>query len=369
MLNTILNSQINHNINQINRLIYINNKKFSKQTSQKTHIEKYKDITIEKQNFFTINNNAVANLESIMTEDVIQADHNLSIEINNKIKKINNVYKINYKNAPATGFGDFIRGCYFLLQFSEEYNVSVDFHIYDSAFKNYLVFFNNKPSINSAIANNIYKYININIDFANRNGIIDYSINNKNDLEFISYLNNSVLYSDEIFINTVNFPTHNISKNHSNFIKYMLEPIDSIKLEIHNLLNLLNLRYKNYITYHIRLGDKYLQNQKTNIKMNLIDKIFKNIIINDKNVYLIVSDSVLIKNLIKNKYPTVRHLNNQFNHSTHNNINDIKNTLIDFYLMSFSKAIISYSIYPHGSGFSKWCAITYEIPYICYSLF
>ena len=48
--------------------------------------------------------------------------------------------------------------------------------------------------------------------------------------------------------------------------------------------------------------------------------------------------------------------------------NSVKNTLIDFYLMSFSKKFISFSTYPHGSGFSKWCSITYEIPYICYSL-
>jgi hypothetical protein len=56
-------------------------------------------------------------------------------------------------------------------------------------------------------------------------------------------------------------------------------------------------------------------------------------------------------------------------HTLENDINSLKNTLIDFYLMSQSKQIISFSVYQHGSGFSKWCAVTYEIPYVCYSIF
>ena len=43
----------------------------------------------------------------------------------------------------------------------------------------------------------------------------------------------------------------------------------------------------------------------------------------------------------------------------------VKNTLIDFYLLSQSKSIFSYSAYQHGSGFSYWCAKTFNIPYVC----
>ena len=44
----------------------------------------------------------------------------------------------------------------------------------------------------------------------------------------------------------------------------------------------------------------------------------------------------------------------------------VKNTLVDFYLMSQSRHIYSYSVYTHGSGFSKWCAVLYNIPYETY---
>ena len=43
----------------------------------------------------------------------------------------------------------------------------------------------------------------------------------------------------------------------------------------------------------------------------------------------------------------------------------LENTMLDFYLISKSKNVMSYSVYEHGSGFSKWCAFTYDIPYYC----
>ena len=393
MLNNFINQEINHNINNINKLNKLNKLNylnFSKVNSYKSQ-EKYKDdsvkkinfcsinkldeiishdnINIKKINFCSINKDNIKTLDEIISHDNSKKHYNNTlIKINSNIKKINNVYKINYINGPATGFGDFIRGSYFMLQFSEKNNINIDFHIYDNVIKQFLQFFIKKNNINHIIANNIYKNTDINVDFTNINDVIDYKLNTENDNNFINYLNNCNNYSNNIYINTINFPTHNISKKHLYFMKYLLEPTDTIKIEINKILKELDLNFKNYITYHIRLGDEYLENQKNNIKTNIIYKLLNNIVINNENKYLIVSDSISIKKFIKNKYPNVRYLMNEYKHSINSNIDDIKNTLIDFYLMSFSKSIISYSIYPHGSGFSKWCAITYEIPYICYSI-
>ena len=37
----------------------------------------------------------------------------------------------------------------------------------------------------------------------------------------------------------------------------------------------------------------------------------------------------------------------------------------DFYLLANSNTIHSLTSYPHGSGFSYWCAKTFNIPYVC----
>ena len=50
------------------------------------------------------------------------------------------------------------------------------------------------------------------------------------------------------------------------------------------------------------------------------------------------------------------------------NDTNLINTLKEFYIMSFSSHIYSFSVYDHGSGFSKWCSVAYNIPYVCFSL-
>ena len=41
----------------------------------------------------------------------------------------------------------------------------------------------------------------------------------------------------------------------------------------------------------------------------------------------------------------------------------VKNTMLEFYLMSFSNSILSMSVYGHMSGFSKYCAEIFNIPF------
>jgi hypothetical protein len=361
MLNNIINSNISHNYNEINKLIFL------KRQREKKIKETYNNIYISKENYFKIPKSIKLNhnLDNLENNDS-------NINIHKNIKKINNVLKINFKNAPSTGFGDFIRGCYFLLELCESNNIDVDFHIYDSNIKYYLKYFYLKPIVNEQIANNIYKFLKNNATFTNNKGIIGYDIDNNIDNninDFINYLNVQRVYSNNIFINTVNFPSHYISQSHITRMKTILEPTDFFKTEIDNLINKLGLIKNNFITYHIRLGDVFLENQFELIQNNKLYQIIEKLNIDSNNNYLLVSDSMLVKNVLTKKYPKLKTIENEIVHTSQNNNNDkIKNTLLDFYLMSYSIEIVSFSVYPHGSGFSKWCATTYEIPYICYAL-
>jgi hypothetical protein len=396
MLNNFMNSQLQNNTNKINNLN-------AKKNEKPTNFEKNNNIYKHKINFLKKSkNNSITKTDNPSNRDNNNnkkllynfiMNYNLNIKkfnylyltnqeqaivsnntnvllskLNSNIKIINNVYKTNFKNAESSGFGDFIRGCFFIMEFCEKNKLTVDFHIYDSYLKLYLKNFIDKPKIKDSIASDIDRFMLPNYELINTNGIIGYKIDNNYDDAFIDYLNKCNCYFEHIFINTINFPSHNISKKHLDNMKYILEPIDSLKLEINNSLKQLELIEKNFITYHFRLGDKYLNDQNNNIEESIIDKLLNKIIINQNENYLIISDSVFIKDLLKKKFSNIKILKNSFSHTVNNNIIYIKNTLIDFYLMSFSKKIISFSTYPHGSGFSKWCSITYEIPYICYSL-
>ena len=406
MLNNIINADINYNVNKLKKINLLNDK-------VKKTLEKYKEDDISRKNYFKttqnivclenkrdLDNKVITDDSEYFNQDTYNSRNNTDIKnlikksnqtvaslqniqdrtqnsnykfipsiLNSEIKKINNVYKINFKNSKSSGFGDFIRGCYFLLEFCEKHNVEFDFHIYDSNIKFFLKYFYNKPNIPVNVADEIDKFIKINADLVSKNGMLDYNINNTTDNEFVEYLNNSKLYSNNIYVNTINFPKHNISKIHLDFMKHILEPIDQIKIELDNILNNLQLVKRKFITYHIRLGDEYLNNHNNKLNIYNIQKVLNKIKINKFDNYLLISDSIIIKNILKNKFPNIKTLQSNSVHTLENDINNLKNTLIDFYLMSQSNQIVSFSVYKHGSGFSKWCAVTYEIPYVCYSIF
>ena len=83
--------------------------------------------------------------------------------------------------------------------------------------------------------------------------------------------------------------------------------------------------------------------------------------------YLIISDSNVLKSQLKiypNFYILIRnieHLGGEAMRSYESN--GVMNTMLEYYLMSYSNAIVSLSIYGHVSGFSKYCSILNDIPF------
>ena len=103
-----------------------------------------------------------------------------------------------------------------------------------------------------------------------------------------------------------------------------------------------------------------------------LDKLKKEIIkfINNSTndtKFLIIADNNEIKLLLKQQFPDIKIILKEITHFGEGVVLEeekIKNTLVDFYLLSFANKIISFSTYKHGSGFSFWCAKTFNIPYI-----
>jgi hypothetical protein len=79
-----------------------------------------------------------------------------------------------------------------------------------------------------------------------------------------------------------------------------------------------------------------------------------------------MADNNLIKYILSSKYKNIVFINNEITHTGEGiklNIEKLQNTMLDFYIMAESSKIYSLSVYRHGSGFSRWCAETYQIPY------
>jgi len=290
------------------------------------------------------------------------------------VKKIVNVYQESYRdNKKASGFGDFLRGCYYLMQFCRENFIQFDMNMMNHPLSKYFThkkFYLEEQfsKIEPLPGNNFTPYID-------NERTIGYKNDVQFSLAFVKHLLESPVYEDTIYLYSIAYPySESISELDKMYIRYCLEPTREIEEYVESMMFKLNISTRNYITIHIRSGDRFLIDGATNMSPRYLSQIrdYMNQLVNKglpSNKYLLLSDNMSLKHLLIEEYGD--RLCATFMPITHSGegvvITDtsIKNTLLDFYLLSKSSAIYSYSCFNHGTGFSKWTAKTYNIPYIC----
>jgi hypothetical protein len=316
--------------------------------------------------------------------------YDVNIIHNKGIKVINNVYqrKYNYGSSNCTGLGDFIRGSYFILEFCEKHNFEYKI-IFNNCISNFL-------QIKTDKLKNIENILE-GIDFFKNNNVHSYNIDNSGIIfepikdnkhimsDFVDYIVKSKSIYNNVFIYCNSYPINDIiDEKHKEYMRNILEPTLEIKINVNKILYDLKLKFKQFIVIHVRSGDSYLKNEKNTFDVKYINKLIQNIendifvyfnknkhdnIDNiDNNKYLVIADNNYIKLILKKKFPNFTILLKNITHFGEGILLEdekVKNSLNDFYLLSFSKCILSYSCYEHGSGFSYWCAKTYNIPYVC----
>jgi len=141
-----------------------------------------------------------------------------------------------------------------------------------------------------------------------------------------------------------------------------------MKKEMEKTMTNLNIKNSNFSVIHIRAGDKFIFNPDNLLEKSILSNLFYNLklLLNDKTrKYLILSDCTHLKLLFKPYVNCVFQMN-QIAHLGEQPVlieKAVLNTMMDFYLMSRASHIYAYSTYPNFSGFSKWCAVIYNIPY------
>jgi hypothetical protein len=298
-----------------------------------------------------------------------------------KVKIINNVYQESYsENVKPSGFGDFIRGCYFLLQFCSINNfqckVIINHPISFFLKKFYQVFILHN-NLNKEIFKDIPMFTENNFEknVLNDNNYIIKAVN-KNEIEvladFINYLSKLKVNSGNLFSYNIMFPYHVVKEDHKIYMRDLLEPNEEMTLYVDNTLKAMGFRKKSYSIIHLRSGDNYLNDDNTKTDNGYFKKIVGELSAlvnyNPSVNYLLISDNNDIKVLLAEKFPSFKMLFKNITHLGEGTILErekVKNTLLDFYIMSHSNSIHAYTCYAHGTGFSYWCAKTYNVPYKC----
>lgn len=282
-----------------------------------------------------------------------------------KVKKIVNVYQPYYKNKVlATGLGDFIRGSYFLYQYckllDKEFEVNMNYHMINTVLDNsyneiklyYLENIEHSDITNYHTAENV-KNINLYIDVINK--VNSYISKCKMD-------ENGVLY-----VCMKPYPMFKITEERAffrNIFKYNEMTLNEMTLnELKTPYNIIHIRSGDkHLIHNQNISDEYIKNIIKIIKENMKGNMKENM----KEHTILMGDSNDVKNKIIEQIPSLHQLTNKISHmgeGVNVTLETVKNNMIEFNIMSKASSIFSISMYQHGSGFSKWCAETYNIPY------
>ena len=286
--------------------------------------------------------------------------------VNPKLKKVVNLFQKHYTNGNSMGFGDYIRGCLCLIQICQIHGLQFDMNYVNHPVSKFLT----NTTINDELS--------IQSNSINYNGITMFTDNNfdRNDKTFhkrmVDLLNSVNTSHYYLFCNS--FPIVHPTPTQRRIVASKIQPNEVLQESIQGTMTELGLERGGYRVIHIRTGDRYLLNN-AKLDANLINKVVSTI---NKNVaklspfkYLILSDNNELKKVLANIYNDkekfVIQLGKSITHLGEGAVKDdesVKNTLVDFFLLAQSNAIISMSPYLHESSFSKYCGILFGIPNI-----
>lgn len=325
-------------------------------------------------------------------ENRLYCKHKLKIS-NNSISKVINTYY----SKSSSGIGDFLRGCIYLYEVSDQFNfnfeIDLSLHQISRYIKSKSKNINTINQINDVYFDCVKKYGKEHGLNDLKNVFEDILNSNKNEIILSS------MYSDKLFQDNPsislsdNFQNHKFSEDGQKFMQSNLIFSEDIIDSSQKIFNLNQIKPKEFNVVHLRLGDFCLLSKDVKIEdesiLNqinfknyqmsesyLLNKI-KQIIKKDNLPIVIMSDSNKFKNyLLKSEISDkiiITHDNSQHCSSQAGllfytdqksliNDNQLFNIASDLHILSQSKNIYSYSVYPWGSGFSYSIAKIYNIP-------
>lgn len=204
---------------------------------------------------------------------------------------------------------------------------------------------NNNIKLYLSIDHDLDRYVRLKYDkmYINRNNLNYITLNKYKDLENIDDKNIYLVYP---------FLFYDVQKEvYENAIISKLEDLFYFTDDI-----IINLPKEKYISMHLRLGDKYLETDKNFIVCKDDERFYNELKLNkfiednkDKNIYFFCDNYTFKKN-IKHKYSYINIIDVKIGHTSLLNItkDEIKNSIIEFYILSKSEKIYWVS----WSGFS-----------------
>lgn len=248
-----------------------------------------------------------------------------------------NMSSNNYDNF--WGIGDIIRGIIQTYIICKKLNL--DF---------YIDFFNHPIS----------KYLNL-PDYTYK----DYVKNNLNKIHWSGhtteqFINNSSEEEPILLMTNEPFDDKDVTESIKEQILNLFVPTEKFKTYYLNTLKRIGLP-EYYSIIHFRLGDDYIVRGSNN---NSFEKPYKKYIDNQEKDQIVLSDSYLFKEFLKEKNDKVMLFRTKYAYHFGREDGDIKDTLLEFMIVLNSNRIKTYSVHWWTSGFVLYPSVLKKIKLI-----
>lgn len=187
-------------------------------------------------------------------------------------------------------------------------------------------------------------------------------LDNRDNVEYVCYGAVEAYISNAqqnkiLYILTNDFYDGEVDEDCKEFIKSILQPSPKMEEYVNYVID--NLPFSNFNIIHVRIGDQYFNNKKTDVNLKEIMKIISSH--KTENDILITDTPYLKKEMFINE--SIFSLNTLICHlGLETNPDKIRDTLLDFYLMTRCASIKTYCKIHEVSGFVKWVSIIYDKP-------
>jgi hypothetical protein len=276
-----------------------------------------------------------------------------------RLRLLTNVYQLHYKyGEDATGLGDFIRGCYFLLQVCAHYRLacvpSIGNHPIAALLHNAL------PSDHCADVERWYE-TNHKAELAAKTIVTTYQANGNSvvaEALFDYFAEQPIDALGNLRVYVTAYPLRPPSLPHRRLLQHLLTPSDALTKYVDTVCP---QRKGGYHVVQLRGGD---QGSAFAMDMELVaaevSRIDAPFIVGIADSPALLSQLGCLQRVAHSGEAEVAHTASSTASST-----ALRNTMADFVIMSRAVAVWSFSCYTHGSGFSEWCATTYGVPFRC----
>lgn len=288
-----------------------------------------------------------------------------------RLKKVVNVYQTQFIDFKASGVGDYIRGCFTMLQLLrllKTYTgaqVEFDMDLRNHPMGTWLI---TDPTLERPAS---YPALgNFHIDSL----LVE---QNEDDIAFQHILREVVRYfnkvSDPVFFAFCckEHVFSEILESEKALIRSKLQPTPAMEAYLEDAMGRLGVRGGEYDAIHVRLDDAICfphardhsnAQMTTKLLADVVAAVYK--VIDPTRTYVLLSSSTEVKTALSAN-PNIRWIPTAICHIGQNQTQtdaETRDTLLDFFLLSRATAIHAFTTYQR-TGFSLECSKVYGIPY------